>query len=76
MDPQVWGHYKYAFFPSAALAWKVSEEDFIKDSPVISILIAYSLRGYRYSEIPAYGSLSGLGNYAYVVNDAIVNGIR
>jgi len=67
---------KYAFFPSAALAWKVSEEDFIKDSPVISNLklrTSYGVTGN--SEIPAYGSLSGLGNYAYVVNDAIVNGI-
>ncbi|RTE52956.1 TonB-dependent receptor [Arenibacter aquaticus] len=67
---------KYAFFPSAALAWKVSEENFLVDSPVISNLklrTSYGVTGN--SEIPAYGALSGLGNYAYVVNDAIVNGI-
>lgn len=67
---------KYAFFPSAALAWKVSEENFLVDSPLISNLklrTSYGVTGN--SEIPAYGALSGLGNYAYVVNDAIVNGI-
>ncbi len=67
---------RYAFFPSAALAWKVSEENFLKDSSVISNLklrASYGVTGN--SEIPAYGALPGLGNYAYVVNDAIVNGI-
>lgn len=67
---------RYAFFPSAALAWKVSEEDFLKDSSFISNLklrTSYGVTGN--SEIPAYGALSGLGNYAYVVNDVIVNGI-
>ncbi len=67
---------RYAFFPSAALAWKVSEEDFLKESSTISNLklrASYGVTGN--SEIPAYGALSGLGNYAYVVNDVIVNGI-
>ena len=67
---------QYAFFPSAALAWKVSEENFLKDSSLISNLklrTSYGVTGN--SEIPAYGALPGLGNYAYVVNDAIVNGI-
>ncbi|WP_276166052.1 SusC/RagA family TonB-linked outer membrane protein [Zobellia alginiliquefaciens] len=67
---------KYAFFPSAALAWKVSEENFLKESATISNLklrASYGVTGN--SEIPAYGALPGLGNYAYVVNDAVVNGI-
>lgn len=29
---------KYAFFPSAALAWAVSQEDFLKDNPTLSAL--------------------------------------
>jgi len=67
---------KYAFFPSAALAWKVSEEDFIKNTSSISNLklrTSYGVTGN--SDIPAYGALSGLGNYSYVINDALVNGI-
>ena len=67
---------KYAFFPSAALAWKVSEENFLRESSLISNLklrTSYGVTGN--SEIPAYGALSGLGNYAYVVNNSIVNGI-
>ncbi|MBU3024130.1 SusC/RagA family TonB-linked outer membrane protein [Zobellia galactanivorans] len=67
---------KYAFFPSAALAWKVSEENFLKESKTISNLklrASYGVTGN--SEIPAYGALPGLGNYAYVVNNSVVNGI-
>ncbi|WP_333864855.1 TonB-dependent receptor domain-containing protein, partial [Chitinophaga sp.] len=46
---------KYAFFPSAALAWRVSGEDFLKDHPVISNLklrTSYGVTGN--SEIPPY----------------------
>ncbi len=67
---------RYAFFPSAALAWKVSEENFLKESKTISNLklrASYGVTGN--SEIPAYGALPGLGNYAYVVNNSVVNGI-
>jgi TonB-dependent starch-binding outer membrane protein SusC len=66
-------NHKYAFFPSAALAWRASQEDFLKDSRVISNLkvrTSYGLTGN--SEIPPYSSLSLLSsNYA-----AIFNGVR
>ncbi|MBB6501175.1 SusC/RagA family TonB-linked outer membrane protein [Pedobacter cryoconitis] len=55
---------QFAFFPSAALAWKVTEEDFMKNIPVISNLklrTSYGATGN--SEIPAYRALAGLGNY-------------
>lgn len=58
------------------MAWKVSEEDFLRESSTVSNLklrASYGVTGN--SEIPAYGALPGLGNYAYVVNDAVVNGI-
>ncbi len=68
--------HKYAFFPSAALAWKVSEEDFLKNSSVISnmkLRTSYGLTGN--SEIPSYSSLSLLSsNYYAIVNDARVGG--
>lgn len=46
---------KYAFFPSAGLAWNVSQEDFLKDNKVISTLklhTSYGLTGN--SEIDPY----------------------
>ncbi|TCS90232.1 TonB-linked SusC/RagA family outer membrane protein [Anseongella ginsenosidimutans] len=67
---------KYAFFPSAAVAWRVSEEDFMQDSEAISnlkIRTSYGLTGN--SEIPPYSSLSLLGSgYAAVINEARVGG--
>jgi TonB-linked SusC/RagA family outer membrane protein len=67
---------KYAFFPSAALAWRVSDESFLADNGVISNLklrTSYGITGN--SEIPPYSSLSLLGsNYRAVWNDAAVGG--
>ncbi|MFD2936660.1 SusC/RagA family TonB-linked outer membrane protein [Spirosoma flavum] len=69
-------NHKFAFFPSAALAWRVSEESFLKGNPVISNLkvrTSYGLTGN--SEIPAYSSLSLLSsNYATIYNDAKFGG--
>jgi TonB-linked SusC/RagA family outer membrane protein len=67
---------KYAFFPSAAVAWKISEEDFLVDSGTISSMklrASYGLTGN--SEIPAYSSLSLLGSgYTAIWNDSRVGG--
>ena len=67
---------KFALFPSGALAWRVSEEDFLKGSSTISnlkIRTSYGITGN--SEIPSYSSLSLLSsNYAAVINDARVSG--
>jgi TonB-dependent starch-binding outer membrane protein SusC len=67
---------KYAFFPSAAVAWKVSEEGFMKTSSTISNLklrASYGLTGN--SEIPPYSSLSLLSaNYATIFNETRVGG--
>ncbi|SOD99829.1 SusC/RagA family TonB-linked outer membrane protein, partial [Spirosoma fluviale] len=69
-------NHKFAFFPSAALAWRVSEEDFLKGNPVISNLkvrTSYGLTGN--SEIPPYSSLSLLSsNYSTIYNDTRVSG--
>jgi TonB-linked SusC/RagA family outer membrane protein len=68
--------HKYAFFPSAALAWRVSEEDFLKGSNVISnlkIRTSYGLTGN--SEIPSYQSIARLSStYATIYNDTKVGG--
>jgi TonB-dependent starch-binding outer membrane protein SusC len=52
-------NHKYSFFPSAALAWRVSEEPFLKGNRTFSTLklrTSYGLTGN--SEIPPYSSLS------------------
>ena len=53
-DDERWGT-----FPSVALAWRVSEESFLKDNPVLSNL---KLRG-SYGET---GQQEGIGNYNYL----------
>ncbi len=67
---------KFAFFPSAAVAWRVSEESFLKNSPVVSNLKIRASTGLTgNSEIPPYASLPLLSsNYATVFNDARVSG--
>lgn len=65
-------NHKYAFFPSAAFAWRVSEEDFLKQSDVVSNLkfrVSYGRTGN--SEIGQYQSISSLAS-----NVAIFNGGR
>lgn len=67
---------KFAFFPSAALAWKLSDEGFLRGNSVISNLklrTSYGLTGN--SEIPAYSSLGLLSsNYRAVWSNASVGG--
>jgi TonB-linked SusC/RagA family outer membrane protein len=67
---------KYAFFPSAALAWRISEEPFLLNHPSISNLklrASYGLTGN--SEIPAYSSLSLLSsNYSAIYNETQIGG--
>lgn len=67
---------RYAFFPSAALAWRVSEEDFVRNIPAISNLklrTSYGVTGN--SEITAYQALAGLGNYSVIFNETRSVGI-
>ena len=60
---------KYAFFPSAGLAWNVSQEDFLKDSNLISNLklhTSYGLTGN--SEIDPYKSLGKIKSDTLLLN--------
>lgn len=67
---------KYSFFPSAALAWRISDEDFMANQRLISNLKLRSSYGRTgNSEIPPYSSLSLLSsNYRAVWNDNPVGG--
>lgn len=61
---------QYAFFPSAAFAWRASDEEFLRNSSTISDLklrASYGQTGN--SEITAYQSLAGMGNYSVVFNN-------
>ena len=59
---------KWSFFPSAALAWRISEEDFMKTAPAISNLklrLSYGVTGN--DAVSIYGTQSGISrlNYDY-----------
>ena len=67
---------KYAFFPSGALGWKMSNEDFLADSETISNWkwrASYGVTGNP--SIPAYGTLARFSEIYSVVGDNIVNGV-
>jgi TonB-linked SusC/RagA family outer membrane protein len=63
---------QYAFFPSAAVAWRVTEESFMQNVPAVSNLklrASYGATGN--SEIPAYRGLAGMST-----SSVIFDGVR
>lgn len=70
-------NFKYAFFPSAAFAWRMSEEKFLADSRVISNLKIRTSFGYTgNSEIAPYSSDALLSSgYVAVISDTRVTGV-
>lgn len=66
---------KYAFFPSGAIGWIVSNEDFLASSKTISFLkmrLSYGFTGN--SEISPYSSLGNVGTTTISLNDQMVIG--
>ena len=66
---------QFAFFPSAAAAWRLSEEDFLKNNPTISNLklrTSYGITGN--SEIGSYRSLANLSTNAYIFGNTRASG--
>lgn len=67
---------KYAFFPSGSLAWRLSEEEFIRNVEAIDNLklrIGYGITGN--SAIGSYRSLANLANATYIFGNSRVSGI-
>lgn len=67
---------RFGFFPSAALAWRVSDEDFLSESTVVSNLkfrTSYGETGN--ANIPPYSYAQRLSNYDYVFNGSLQGGI-
>ncbi len=66
---------KYAFFPSGAIAWRLIEEDFVKNLNLFSNLkarVSYGLTGNQ--EIGLYSSLPTLDNTTYTLGRSLVTG--
>ena len=66
---------RYGFFPSGALAYKLSEEQFIKNLNTFSelkIRTSYGRTGNQ--EIDSYQSLARLGTMSYIIGDNVVKG--
>ncbi len=67
---------KWAFFPSAAIAWNIQEEPFLRDSDLISQLklrVSYGVTGSQ--SISAYQSLARLSSAHSIQNSTIVNAV-
>jgi TonB-linked SusC/RagA family outer membrane protein len=67
---------KWGYFPSAALAWKVSEEDFLKESSWISSLklrFSYGVTGNNL--IPNYGAIGLLSQRQYAWGSNVQRGL-
>jgi TonB-linked SusC/RagA family outer membrane protein len=67
---------RFATFPAASLAWRVSEENFMNALPVISDLklrISYGVNG----NIPPgdYGSIATIGSFGYPFGTTLAGGI-
>ncbi len=66
---------KYAFFPSFSLAWRVSEEDFLKHSSTISNLkLRFSWGEAGNQGLPAYSTLSRYVSVIYPLNGTTTSG--
>ncbi len=66
---------KYGFFPSAAFAWRISEEKFLQNAKILSDLklrASYGITGSQ--EIPQYQSLAALNSNGYIFNNTRVVG--
>ncbi|WP_240348364.1 SusC/RagA family TonB-linked outer membrane protein [Longitalea arenae] len=69
-------NHKFAFFPSAAVAWNASNEEFLKNSKTVSHLkfrVSHGLTGN--SEIAPFSSDPLLGSYTAIFNNARFSGV-
>lgn len=74
-DSRFGSNNKWGYFPSLALGWVASEEDFIKDLNTFDLFklrLSYGETGN--SQIPTYQSLARLNTQRYIFGDALVVG--
>jgi len=60
----------WANFPSAAVAWRISDEDFFNVSQIdyLKLRVSYGVNGNR--DVPTYAALQHLGSVKYIYNIA------
>jgi TonB-linked SusC/RagA family outer membrane protein len=69
-------NHKYASFPSGALAWRISEEEFMKSLPFISNLKLRTSYGFTGNDaIPNFQALSSTSAYTAIFDGNRYNGI-
>lgn len=67
---------RYAFFPSAAVGWRISNEEFLKSSRLVSDLkLRFSSGITGNSEIGPYAAQGTTGNYTVIFNESRNSGI-
>lgn len=67
---------KYAFFPSAAVAWRVTKESFMENITAVSNLKLRASYGFTgNSEITTYSALPSLRTVTAIVNDQRATGV-
>jgi TonB-linked SusC/RagA family outer membrane protein len=67
---------KWGIFPSASLAWRISEEKFLKNNPIINDLklrLGYGVTGNQ--EIGLYSFATNLNTIVYNLNNVLVNAV-
>ncbi|OFY65529.1 MAG: hypothetical protein A2V64_05505, partial [Bacteroidetes bacterium RBG_13_43_22] len=68
---------KYGFFPSFAIGWKISEEEFLSNFEGLSLLkvrVSYGSTGNQ--DVASYQSLAVLGSTSYPINGNKIVGYR
>ncbi len=68
-------NHKYGFFPSGAVAWKLSKEKFIEDLhwfDDLKVRYSYGVTGNQ--EIGSYQSLATLSTTSYIIGDQVIKG--
>ncbi|RFS26531.1 TonB-dependent receptor [Chitinophaga silvatica] len=66
---------KFGYFPSGSVAWKLSEEEWIKQLNIfdeLKLRASYGKTGNQ--EINSFQSLAGLSNMSYIIGDNVVKG--
>ena len=67
---------RYAFFPSAAIGWRISNEEFLNSSRLVSDLkLRFSSGITGNSEIGPYAAQGTTGNYTVIFNESRNTGI-
>lgn len=68
---------KWGYFPSGAVAWRLSEEPFLKSVDFVNDLklrASYGITGNQ--EIGSYNSIAALGTFPYVFGTTVVTGFH